>query len=160
MPCQKVRHRIRTNDSQTAISVKSRAARRQASPSIDIDKSLKDVKPPTDDKGGDSVWSTAHLTKSTEQQANNADSKPSTRTTTKKPLRRQQRLRHEKGMERASAVAERTENKITKSKRRSKIIKARAVSFSLNLTTRRRLFSTAKYRPADVKDSGYLGRPQ
>lgn len=97
-----------------AVSVKSRAARRQASPSIDLDKSLKDVKPPSD--GPDSGFIVPQ---------NQAQQAPKS---TKKPMKRQQRLRHEKGLERANAIADRTENKVTKSKKKSKVIKARAVS--------------------------------
>lgn len=44
-----------------------------------------------------------------------------------KPLKRQQRLRKEKGIERAESVVNQLENKISKSKRKGKTIKSRSV---------------------------------
>ena len=50
-----------------------------------------------------------------------------------KPMKRQQRLRKEKGVERAEAVMDQLENKINKSKSRGKTVKNRRVSVSLVL---------------------------
>ena len=44
-----------------------------------------------------------------------------------KPLRRQQRLRHEKGMERAEAVMDKVAKKVENGKAKEKVVKERSV---------------------------------
>ena len=90
----------------------SRAARRATSPSINTDKSLKTVKVP-DTPAKLPVHRGAGVTK---------------RKAKAKPLSRQQRLRQEKGLERAVAVMDQTERKVERSTRRGKTANERRVS--------------------------------
>ena len=95
-------------------SVKSRAARRATSPSIDVDKSIKDAKPPPETEALPAVLAArndAGISKKKKQ----------------KPRSRQQRLRQEKGLQRAEAVVDKLENKVKRSRTKAKIIKDRAV---------------------------------
>ncbi|KAI0852172.1 Alb1-domain-containing protein [Daldinia vernicosa] len=97
-----------------APSVHSRAARRATSPSIDTDKSLKNVKPP----------------------AESIDHRPSVlaihqgagvskKTTKSRNMSSKARRRHEKGQDRAANIMERTERKIAKSKGQARTIQTR-----------------------------------
>jgi len=101
-------------DQPPVVSTHSRAARRAASPSIDTDKSLKEVDPPEETTQPDDVLAArkgSGVSKKKHQ----------------KPLTRQQRLRKEKGIARAEAVVDQLENKVVKSKSSARVIKSRAV---------------------------------
>ncbi|KAL9096820.1 MAG: hypothetical protein Q9165_000784 [Trypethelium subeluteriae] len=89
------------------VSLRSRAARRDASPSLDTDKSLKNVEPPVETPqfhanvlgvrdGG--------ITKKTKQN----------------PMSRQQRLRHQKGLERADRNVDKLDKKLATSVQKRK----------------------------------------
>ncbi|KAF2838124.1 hypothetical protein M501DRAFT_1004970 [Patellaria atrata CBS 101060] len=93
-------------------SLHSRAARRASSPSLNTDKSLKNIPLPANTK------QTFTLNK-----AHNA-SIPKRKK--QKQLTRQQRLRREKGIERAEVIGERLEVKREKSGKREKRVKERS----------------------------------
>ncbi|RSL64759.1 hypothetical protein CEP54_004548 [Fusarium duplospermum] len=96
-------------------SIHSRAARRATSPSIDADKSLKDVKPPP--------RSAPHRPSVLAAQHSAGVSKKSKRKTA---MSAKARRRHEKGLEMAEAVIERTKSKVEKSKGRGRSIQLRS----------------------------------
>jgi len=92
-----------------APSLHSRAARRAESPSLNTDKSLKSVKPPS---------SNPHVHIFSAQNAGIRKKKS-------KPLKRGQRLRQQKGIERADIVKEQIDTKLKKSMGKLKTIKDR-----------------------------------
>ncbi|EFE42370.1 conserved hypothetical protein [Trichophyton verrucosum HKI 0517] len=97
-------------------SAHSRAARREVSPSVNIDKSLTSL--PRAERTSTSVpavLGTRH---------NSGVSKKS-----KKPKSRAQRLRQEKGLERAEVVLDKREKKVTKSVRKFSGVKARKATW-------------------------------
>ncbi|KAH8811926.1 Alb1-domain-containing protein [Xylogone sp. PMI_703] len=98
-----------------AVSIHSRAAKRASSPSIDIDKSLKDVKPPVEAKTYRPSVLAVH------QNAGISKKKKNGRTMSAKARRRQ-----EKGLDRAEAIMDRTEKKIERSKGKVRTIQERA----------------------------------
>lgn len=98
----------------TVPSVKSRAARRATSPSIDVDKSIKDAKPPPEKEAIPAVLAARNdsgISKKKKQ----------------KPMSRQKRLRQEKGLQRADIVIDKLESRVVKSKTKAQTIKDRAV---------------------------------
>ncbi|KAK4997310.1 hypothetical protein LTR66_003247 [Elasticomyces elasticus] len=99
------------------VSMRSRAARRETSPSLNLDKSLTSSKPPTE---------TYEYSKPAVLAAHNAGISKK-----KKPkqMSRQQRLRHQKGLERADVNVGKLEKKVTKSTAKSKRIKERAAAW-------------------------------
>ncbi|KAM3084570.1 hypothetical protein ACMFMG_001328 [Clarireedia jacksonii] len=97
-----------------AASVHSRAAKRASSPSIDTDKSLKDVKAPVETTYRPQVLA-VHQGAGVSKKKN-----------AKKQLSAKARRRQEKGMDRAEAVMDRTERKIEKSKGRGRTVQERA----------------------------------
>ncbi|KAL2760441.1 hypothetical protein ACRALDRAFT_1073709 [Sodiomyces alcalophilus JCM 7366] len=101
---------------QRGPSKHSRAARRATSPSIDTDKSLKNVKPPPESVDYRPAVLKAHhesgVTKKTKQGR-------------KAALSSKARRRRGKDLERAEAILERTAIKIEKSKGRSRVIQSR-----------------------------------
>lgn len=98
-------------------SIHSRAARRATSPSIDTDKSLKTMKPPEESINHRPAVLAAHhsggVTKKTKK---GRKSMPSSRA----------KRRHEKGMDRAEAVMERTAKKLQKSKGQARTLVERS----------------------------------
>lgn len=99
------------------MSEKSRAARRAASPSVDLDKSLKALKAPTD--------ASDHASKSSILGASPAGIN---KKKNQKRMTRAQRVRQEKGMERAEANMDILDTKRVKSLIKEKRTKDRAVS--------------------------------
>ncbi|KAL4728857.1 hypothetical protein ACLX1H_003258 [Fusarium chlamydosporum] len=100
-----------------APSIHSRAARRATDIDIDTDKSLKEVKPPPRDAPHrPSVLAAQHSAGVSKKSKRGRKDKMSAKA----------RQRHEKGLEMAAAVAERTQNKIEKSKGRGRNIQQRA----------------------------------
>ncbi|TDZ19620.1 hypothetical protein Cob_v007685 [Colletotrichum orbiculare MAFF 240422] len=97
-------------------SVHSRAARRATDVDIDTDKSLKNVKAPSD--------TTDHRPSVLAAQHNSGVSKKSKNR--KSQLSAKAKKRQERGADRAAAIMERTANKIEKSKNQSKSIQARS----------------------------------
>lgn len=95
-------------------SIHSRAARRETSPSIDTDKSLKFVTPPEDPAARRPPVLAAHH--------NGGVSKPSKR---KQNLSSKARRRQAKSMDRAEAIMDRTAKKVEKSKGQAKVIYSR-----------------------------------
>lgn len=99
-------------------SKRSRAARRATSPSIDTDKSLKDVSLPQGARKGTdrpsvlAVHHSAGVQKKTSQRKARVSAKA--------------RKRREKGMEMAEAVMERTSNKVKRSLNRQQTVTSRA----------------------------------
>ncbi|ORY71935.1 Alb1-domain-containing protein [Pseudomassariella vexata] len=97
------------------LSKHSREARRATSPSIDTDKSLKNVKPPPESADHRpsvlAIHSGAGVSKKQKRGRN---------------LSTKAKKRAEKGMDKAAAVMDRTENKIAKSKGRARSIQTRA----------------------------------
>ncbi|KAI1336215.1 Alb1-domain-containing protein [Xylariaceae sp. FL0016] len=97
-----------------APSVHSRAARRATSPSIDTDKSLKDVQPPTESVNHrPSVLSIHHGAGISKKQKKGRN------------LSSKARKRQEKAQDRAAAIMERTERKVGKSKGQARNIETR-----------------------------------
>lgn len=99
------------------VTVHSRAARRAASPSIDLDKKLKTT---TRDSASPSRPSQA---KPHALAAQNAGIQKKNK---KSNMTRAQRMRHEKGLERAAAVLDKREVKVVKSIGKEKVVKERA----------------------------------
>ena len=100
----------------SATSLHSRAARRAASPSVDVDKSLKSLpRAETTVIPRESVLHGRTNAGITKKQAK------------LKPQSRAQRLRQQKGIERAEAVLDQMEKKFVKSIKRSKTVKERRV---------------------------------
>ncbi|KAK7420199.1 hypothetical protein QQX98_002852 [Neonectria punicea] len=99
-------------------SSNTRAARRATSPSIDTDKSLKDVKPPTRAAASarPSVLAVHQSAGVQKKSKNNRKSQMSARA----------RRRHEKGLEMAEAILERTSRKVEKSVGRGRNVKERS----------------------------------
>jgi hypothetical protein len=104
-------------DTLLEVTVHSRAARRAASPSIDLDKSLK---PTTRDSASPSRPSQA---KPHALAAQNAGIQKKQK---KGNMTRAQRIRHEKGLERAAAVMDKRQVKVVKSLGKQDNIKERA----------------------------------
>jgi hypothetical protein len=106
-----------TAASPTAPSLHSRAARRAASPSIDVDKSVKSVRPPQESINERPAVLAAHrgggVAKKTRKQGR------------KSVLSTKMRRRQEKSMERAEAVSERTAVRIAKSKGQARSLHTR-----------------------------------
>ena len=100
-----------------APSIHSRAARRATDIDIDTDKSLKEVKPPPRDAPHRPSVLAAHASAGVTKKAKRGR---------KDKMSAKARARHEKGLEMAAAVAERTQNKIEKSKGRGRNVQQRA----------------------------------
>jgi len=96
----------------SAPSKHSRAVRRAASPSINTDKSLKEVKPPSEPRQAILEAHTGSGVKKSKGR--------------KAVLSSKARKRQEKGMDRAEAVMDRTEKKIEKSKGRARNVQDRS----------------------------------
>ncbi|KAF4493462.1 hypothetical protein FAGAP_10418 [Fusarium agapanthi] len=99
-----------------APSIHSRAARRATDIDIDTDKSLKEVKPPRDATQRPSVLAAHHSAGITKKAKRGR----------KENMSAKARKRHEKGLEMAAAVVERTKNKVEKSKGRGRNIQQRS----------------------------------
>ncbi|KAL2845556.1 Alb1-domain-containing protein [Aspergillus pseudodeflectus] len=97
----------------------SRAARRAASPSVDLDKSLASL--PRAEK------TELHRESILSDRANAGVSKKQSKPKAKS---RAQRLRQQKGMERAEAVLDQQEIKLAKSNNRAKVVKNRRADWS------------------------------
>ncbi|KAG6306105.1 hypothetical protein E4U45_007741 [Claviceps purpurea] len=95
----------------------SRAARRATSPSINTDKSLKSVAPPS--RSSDTRPSVLEVHRS-------AGVTKKTRPARKARLSSKMRKRHEKGLEMAAAVTERTGKKLEKSIGRARVVVERS----------------------------------
>lgn len=104
-----------TKKGAKAPSVHSRAARRATSPSINTDKSLKDVQPPSDVNNRPSVLG-IHQSAGVSKKAKRGR---------KSVLSTKARRRHERGLERAEEIVDRTALKIQKSKRSAAEIASR-----------------------------------
>jgi len=102
--------------SRSAKSPHSRAARRASSPSINLDKSLKNIVAPSAKKP---LYASALAV----QRGSGVTKRKAC-----KSQKRQQRLRHEKGMERAEAVMDKVAAKLEKGKAKEKVVKERGVS--------------------------------
>jgi hypothetical protein len=90
-----------------ASSVHSRAAKRASSPSIDTDKSLKNVKPPTESKSHRPSVLAVHQGAGVSKKSKNGR---------KSVLSAKAKRRQEKGLDRAEAVMDKKEKKVEKSK--------------------------------------------
>ncbi|KAK2873737.1 hypothetical protein FQN49_002116 [Arthroderma sp. PD_2] len=118
-------------------STHSRAARREVSPSLNVDKSLTSL--PRAERTGTSVPSVLGA------QHNSGISKKG-----KKPKSRAQRLRQEKGLERAEVVIDKREKKITRSVRKGTGVKARKATWDeLN----KRITRVPEKDKAEIKDA-------
>ncbi|QSZ37277.1 hypothetical protein DSL72_009371 [Monilinia vaccinii-corymbosi] len=100
---------------KASTSVRSRAAKRASSPSIDTDKSLKNVKAP--------AATVYHPQVLSPHQGAGVSKKKSGR---KAQLSSKAKRRQERGMDRAEAVMDRTSTKIEKSKYRGRNVQERA----------------------------------
>jgi hypothetical protein len=96
--------------------VHSRAAKRASSPGIDLDKSLKDLKPPQDIKKQRPSILAIHQGAGVTKKKNGR----------KTVLSAKAKRRQEKGMDRAEAVMDKTEKKVQKSKGRARTVQERA----------------------------------
>lgn len=97
----------------------SRAARRVQSPSLDVDKSLKD----------DSIAGSDARGKYAEDALSAQHRSGVIKKSKQKPIKRNQRLRREKGVERAEMVAAQLENKVIKSRDKNKAVKGRRAAW-------------------------------
>ncbi|KAF4470673.1 hypothetical protein FALBO_2416 [Fusarium albosuccineum] len=100
-----------------APSIHSRAARRATSPSIDTDRSLKDIKPPS---------RTASQRRSVLAAQHSAGVTKKSKRGRKDNMSAKAKRRHEKGLEMAEAVSERTKSKVEKSIGRGKNVQQRS----------------------------------
>ncbi|KAK7708649.1 hypothetical protein SLS64_006752 [Diaporthe eres] len=91
-----------------APSIHSRAARRATSPSINTDKSLKDARPPPESVDARPSVLGLHQ---------NAGVTKKSKRGRKAVMSTRARKRHERGLERASEIVDRTSNKVLKSKK-------------------------------------------
>jgi primosomal protein N' len=99
-----------------AASVHSRAAKRASSPGIDLDKSLKDVKPPETKTQRPSILA-IHQGAGISKKSKNGR---------KAVLSAKAKRRQEKGMDRAEAVMDKKEKKVEKSKGKARTVQERA----------------------------------
>jgi hypothetical protein len=99
-----------------AVSVHSRAAKRASSPGIDLDKSIKDAKPPREPKERASVLAVHQGAGVTKKSKNGRKSVLSTKA----------KRRQEKGLDRAEAVMDKKETKIEKSRGKARTVQERA----------------------------------
>ncbi|KAE9370338.1 hypothetical protein N431DRAFT_411565 [Stipitochalara longipes BDJ] len=99
-----------------AASVHSRAAKRASSPGIDLDKSLKDVKPPETKTQRPSVLA-IHQGAGISKKSKNGR---------KAVLSAKAKRRQERGMDRAEAVMDKKEKKVEKSKGKARTVQERA----------------------------------
>lgn len=100
--------KIPIGPTRLAPSLHSRAARRATSPSINTDKSLKEIRPPAESLNQRPSVLGLHQ---------NAGVTKKSRRGRKAVLSTRARKRHEKGLERAEEIVDRTANKVAKSKR-------------------------------------------
>ncbi|MCJ1224297.1 hypothetical protein MMC12_000942 [Toensbergia leucococca] len=108
----------RLKKASKSTSLHSRSAKRASSPSINLDKSLTSIKAPAESLDHRPsillIHKGAGVTK---------------RKAKGKPLSRQQKRRHEKGVGRAEAVLDKTERKVQRSAVREKVVKERGVAW-------------------------------
>ncbi|GKZ37483.1 hypothetical protein AbraIFM66950_009033 [Aspergillus brasiliensis] len=123
----------------------SRAARRAASPSLDVDKSLTTL-PRAEETTvqRDSILS---------ERANAGISKKQSKSKAKS---RAQRLRQQKGVERAEAVMDQLEKKVTKSVGRAKVVKARAADWEDLNRKSKSMFEALNEEPDDNMDDAMM----
>lgn len=95
----------------------SRAAKRASSPSIDTDKSLKNVELPTESKSHRPSILAVHQSAGVSKKSKNGR---------KSVLSAKAKRRQERGMDRAEAVMDRTEKKVEKSRGRARTVLERA----------------------------------
>ncbi len=95
----------------------SRAAKRASSPGIDLDKSLKDLKPPVATKNQRASVLAIHQGAGISKKSKNGR---------KSVLSSKAKRRQEKGLDRAEAVIDKKEIKIEKSKDRARTVQERA----------------------------------
>ncbi|TVY62855.1 hypothetical protein LSUE1_G007939 [Lachnellula suecica] len=105
------------NKKKTPASIHSRAAKRASSPGIDLDKSLKDLKPPTASKTSRPSVLAVHQGAGVTKKSKNGR---------KSVLSSKARKRQEKGLDRAEAVMDKKEKKIEKSRGRAKTVQERS----------------------------------
>ncbi|PVH79139.1 hypothetical protein DL98DRAFT_461337 [Cadophora sp. DSE1049] len=98
-------------------SAHSRAAKRASSPGIDLDKSLKDLKPPPATKNQRASVLAIHQGAGISKKSKNGR---------KSVLSAKAKRRQEKGLDRAEAVIDKKEIKIEKSKDRARTVQERA----------------------------------
>ena len=101
----------------TAVSVHSRASKRASSPSIDTDKSLKNVKPPIESKKARPSILAVHQ---------GAGVSKKSKIGRKSVLSAKAKRRQEKGMDMAEAIMDKKEKKIEKSRGRARTAQERA----------------------------------
>ncbi|KAJ4413797.1 hypothetical protein N0V85_003426 [Neurospora sp. IMI 360204] len=104
---------IGRSNKAAAVRKHSRAARRQTSPGIDLDKSLKAVRPPQESVNLRPTVLAAHHNSGI------------TKKNKKKQLSSKARKRQEKSMDRAEAIMDRTSTKVAKSHGKARVIESR-----------------------------------
>lgn len=115
MPPHRLSHELTLNLSKGA-SIHSRAARRATSPSIDTDKSLKQIRAPQESVDQRPAVLAAHHASGVTKKAKSGR---------KAVLSSKARRRQEKSMDRAEAVMDRTAVKVQRSKGHAKVIHSR-----------------------------------
>ncbi|KAG9231914.1 Alb1-domain-containing protein [Amylocarpus encephaloides] len=103
--------------SKAPASIHSRAAKRASSPGIDLDKSLKDVRPPADAKNTRPSVLAIHQGAGISKKSKNGR---------KSVLSARASRRKEKGLDRAEAFMDKKETKVEKSKIRAKTVQGRS----------------------------------
>lgn len=130
-----------TNSRLIATSVHSRAAKRASSPSIDTDKSLKNVQLPTESKSHRPSVLAVHQSAGVTKKAKNGR---------KSVLSAKAKRRQERGMDRAEMVMDRTETKVKKSKGRARTVQERSKAWEeLNKT----VLAAAKKQSVPERDT-------
>lgn len=99
-----------------ATSIHSRAAKRASSPSLNLDKSLTSIRAPAESSALRSSVLSVHNGAGVTKRKGKG-----------KPMSRQQRRRLENRSEKAEAVMDKTEKKVTKSLVKGKVVKERSV---------------------------------
>ncbi|PYH49547.1 Alb1 domain-containing protein [Aspergillus saccharolyticus JOP 1030-1] len=121
----------------------SRAARRAASPSLDLDKSLTSL-PRAEE-------TTVQRESILADRANAGVSKKKSKS---KPLTKAQRARQQKGVERAEAVMDQLESKVNRSISRAKVVKARRGEWEdLNRKVSKTMFQALADEADDADDA-------
>ncbi|TVY92390.1 hypothetical protein LAWI1_G003182 [Lachnellula willkommii] len=105
------------NKKKTPASIHSRAAKRASSPGIDLDKSLKDLKPPENTKTSRPSVLAVHQGAGISKKSKNGR---------KSVLSSKARKRQEKGLDRAEAFMDKKELKVEKSKDRARTVQERS----------------------------------
>lgn len=131
----------------SSASIRSRAARRATSPSIDTDKSLKEIKPPSrTTQARPSVLAAQHAAGVSKKSKRGRKSEMSAKA----------RRRHERGLEMAEAITERTSRKVEKSLGRGRNVKERSRAWEqINKVAEAEVEAQVEEKEGEEKEGGW-----